>query len=146
MFVAADTASETFAQLKRLHGLMPYFMLKGILKVSNPMAMIRGVLDLFLARPFGGQSLIQRCERRHSLIPPSIIKLTSSGYRMFSSSLVEELRYLEEDIQAVQERVDDPVLCQKIQQYVNAPYEIQEMLKQDASESFGSTETCSCTQ
>jgi hypothetical protein len=24
------------------------------------MAMIRGVLDLFLARPFGGQSLIQR--------------------------------------------------------------------------------------
>jgi hypothetical protein len=65
---------------------------------------------------------------------------------MFSSSLVEELRYLEEDIQAVQERVDDPVLCQKIQQYVNAPYEIQEMLKQDASESLGSTEIYSCTQ
>jgi hypothetical protein len=39
---------------------MPYFVLKGILKISNPMAMIRGVLDLFLARPFGGQSLLQR--------------------------------------------------------------------------------------
>ncbi len=63
MFVAADTSSETFAQMKRLHGLMPYFVLKGILKVSNPMAMIRGVLDLFLARPFGGQSLIQRWGR-----------------------------------------------------------------------------------
>lgn len=60
MFVASDQASDTLAQLKRIHGLMPYFMLKGILKVSNPMAMIRGVLDLFLARPFGGQSLIQR--------------------------------------------------------------------------------------
>jgi hypothetical protein len=60
MFVASDSASESFAQLKRIHGLMPYFVLKGILKVSNPMAMIRGVLDLFLARPFGGQSLIQR--------------------------------------------------------------------------------------
>lgn len=60
MFVASDQASDTLAQLKRVHGLMPYFMLKGILKVSNPMAMIRGVLDLFLARPFGGQSLIQR--------------------------------------------------------------------------------------
>lgn len=60
MFVASDSASESFSQLKRIHGLMPYFMLKGILKVSNPMAMIRGVLDLFLARPFGGQSLIQR--------------------------------------------------------------------------------------
>ena len=60
VFVASDTASDTLASLKRLHGLMPYFVLKGILKISNPMAMIRGVLDLFLARPFGGQSLVQR--------------------------------------------------------------------------------------
>ncbi len=113
LFVAADTASETFAAMKRLHGLMPYFVLKGILKVSNPMAMIRGVLDLFLARPFGGQSLIQR---------------------MFSSSLVEELRYLEEDIQVMRDRIDDPVLCQKVEQYVDAPYEIQAMFKGDARE------------
>ena len=42
-FVAADNASETFAGLKRIHGLMPYFMLKGVLKVSNPVSMIRGV-------------------------------------------------------------------------------------------------------
>lgn len=41
-FVASDTASETLVGLKRIHGLMPYFMLKGILKISNPMAMIRG--------------------------------------------------------------------------------------------------------
>lgn len=85
-FVASDDASTTLLQLKRLHGLMPYFVLKGILRVSNPMAMIRGesgrvsppfpfllgadslfsilfasgVLELFLARPFGGQSLVQR--------------------------------------------------------------------------------------
>lgn len=60
LFVASDTASDTLAALKRIHGLMPYFVLKGILRISNPMAMIRGVLDLFLARPFGGQSLLQR--------------------------------------------------------------------------------------
>ena len=42
VFVASDTASDAFASMKRLHGLMPYFVLKGILKVSNPMAMIRG--------------------------------------------------------------------------------------------------------
>lgn len=60
IFVASDTASDTLANLKRLHGLVPYFVLKGILRLTNPMAMIRGVLDLFLARPFGGQSLIQR--------------------------------------------------------------------------------------
>lgn len=60
VFVASDTASEQLASMKRLHGMVPYFVLKGILRISNPMAMIRGVLDLFLARPFGGQSLLQR--------------------------------------------------------------------------------------
>ena len=41
-FVAADNASETFASMKRIHGLMPYFMLKAALKISNPVGMIRG--------------------------------------------------------------------------------------------------------
>lgn len=59
-FVAADAASESFAGLKRIHGLMPYMILKGILRISNPVAMIRGVLDLFTAQPFGGKSLLQR--------------------------------------------------------------------------------------
>ena len=58
--LASDNASETFAGLKRIHGLMPYFMLKAVLKISNPMGMIRGVLDLFMAQPFGGRSLLQR--------------------------------------------------------------------------------------
>lgn len=40
-FVASDDASESFATLKRIHGLMPYFMLKAALKISNPIAMIR---------------------------------------------------------------------------------------------------------
>lgn len=60
-FVAADSASETFASLKRIHGLMPYFMLKAALKISNPIGMIRTMLDLFMAQPFGGRSLLQRC-------------------------------------------------------------------------------------
>lgn len=59
-YIASDDASESFAALKRLHGLMPYFMLRGILKISNPMAMVRGVLDIFMAQPFGGRSLLQR--------------------------------------------------------------------------------------
>ncbi|CAE6391884.1 unnamed protein product [Rhizoctonia solani] len=109
--VAADSASETLANLKRLHGLMPYFVMKGILKVSNPMAMIRGMLDLFLATPFGGKSLLQR---------------------MFTSSLSEEVRALQEDIQAVEDKVDDPILCEKIKQFINAPPEVQKIFKADA--------------
>ncbi|TEB30268.1 hypothetical protein FA13DRAFT_1792719 [Coprinellus micaceus] len=110
-FVASDDASETFAGLKRIHGLMPYFMLKGALKITNPIAMIRAVLDLFLAQPFGGRSLLQR---------------------MFTSSLTEEVRSIEEEIEAVKDKVDDPVMCDKIRQFVYAPREIQEMFKMDA--------------
>ncbi|KAK0486980.1 hypothetical protein EDD18DRAFT_1192672 [Armillaria luteobubalina] len=104
-FVASDNSSETFASLKRLHGLMPYFMLKAALKISNPIGMIRSVLDLFLAQPFGGRSLLQR---------------------MFSGSLTEEARALEEEIEAVKAKVDDPVMCEKI-------LEIQDMYKADAA-------------
>ncbi|KAJ7498902.1 hypothetical protein FB451DRAFT_1347337 [Mycena latifolia] len=111
-FVASDTASETFASLKRVHGLMPYFMLKTALRISNPMAMIRSVLDLFLAQPFGGRSLLQR---------------------MFTGSLTEEVRALEEEIEVVKEKVDDPMICEKIRQFVYAPREIQDMLKADAA-------------
>ncbi|KAH9938137.1 uncharacterized protein B0H18DRAFT_965764 [Fomitopsis serialis] len=111
-FVAADNASETFASLKRIHGLMPYFMLKTALKVSNPVVMIRGVLDLFLAQPFGGRSLLQR---------------------MFTGSLVEEVKGIEEDVEAVKDKVDDPILCEKIRQFVYAPREIQAVYKADAA-------------
>ncbi|CCM01571.1 uncharacterized protein FIBRA_03631 [Fibroporia radiculosa] len=111
-FVAADSASESFAGLKRIHGLMPYFMLKTILKISNPMAMIRGVLDLFLATPFGGRSLLQR---------------------MFTGSLVEEVKAIEEDVDHVKEKIDDPIICEKIRQFVYAPREIQSVYKADAA-------------
>ena len=76
-YIASDEASESFAGLKRIHGFMPYFMLKAALKISNPVAMIRSahsplltisytntvciaIIDLFRAQPFGGISMIQR--------------------------------------------------------------------------------------
>ncbi|KAG2156083.1 hypothetical protein DEU56DRAFT_765475 [Suillus clintonianus] len=111
MFVASDTASETFASMKRLHGLMPYFLLRTALKISSPVAMIRSVVDIFLATPFGGRSLLQR---------------------MFSGSLTEEVRIIEEDIEAVKAKVDDSVMCEKLRLFVNAPREIQDTYRADA--------------
>ncbi|KAF7301685.1 PX-domain-containing protein [Mycena indigotica] len=111
-FVASDSASETFSSLKRIHGLMPYLLLKAAMRISNPIAMIRSVLDLFLAQPFGGRSLLQR---------------------MFTGSLTEEVRALEEEIEAVKAKVDDPMICEKIRQFVYAPREIQDMLRADAA-------------
>jgi len=51
---------------------------------------------------------------------------------MFSSSLTEEVKALEEEIEAVKEKVDDAMMCDKIRQFVYAPREIQSMFKADA--------------
>lgn len=53
---------------------------------------------------------------------------------MFSTSLNEDVRFLQEDIQAVMDKIDDPVLCQKIEQYANSSFEIQEVFRKDAGE------------
>ena len=46
------------------------------------------------------------------------------------------LAALEEDIEAVKEKVDDPVMCEKVRLYVYAPREIQAVYKADACESI----------
>lgn len=51
---------------------------------------------------------------------------------MFTSSLVEEVKGLEEEIESVKNKVDDPIMSSKIRQFVYAPREIQAMLKDDA--------------
>ena len=53
---------------------------------------------------------------------------------MFSSSLTEDVRLIGEDIAVVAEKIDDPVLCQKIEQFATAPFEIQEIYRKDAGE------------
>jgi len=51
---------------------------------------------------------------------------------MFTSSLSEEVKALEEHIEAVKDKVDDPVISEKIRQFVYAPKNIQDCLKADA--------------
>lgn len=111
MFVGGDASSDLFNQLKRIHGLMPYFMLRGILRVSNPVSMIRGVLDLFLAQPFGQRSLAQR---------------------MLTSNIQEEVRELSEMASRIALKVEDDVLCERIRCFVCAPYDLQMEMRQEA--------------
>ena len=91
---------------------MPYFMLRGILRISNPVAMVRSVLDLFLARPFGSTSLLQK---------------------MFSSGLSDEARELRDDAQLVARKIGDDRLCEKVRQYVDASREDQDAIRLDAA-------------
>lgn len=59
--------------------------------------------------------------------------LTFLTRRMFTSSLTEEVRAIEEEIEGVKDKVDDAMMCDKIRQFVYAPREIQEMFKMDAA-------------
>jgi hypothetical protein len=86
-------------------------MIRGVLRISNPVAMIRNLLDLFLARPFGQTSLIQR---------------------MFSSGLNDEVKELRSDMEMVAQKIDNPAMVQKVKDYVAAPKEIQQVFRADA--------------
>ncbi|WFD32726.1 hypothetical protein MSPP1_003776 [Malassezia sp. CBS 17886] len=107
-FVANDTASQSFAQLKYMHASMPYFMVRSILRISNPVAMIRSLLDLFLAQPFGQKSLLQR---------------------MFAGRLQEEIGERRELADQVAEKIHDPLFARKIDAFIAAPAHVQQALR-----------------
>ncbi|KAG0246372.1 hypothetical protein B0O80DRAFT_498726 [Mortierella sp. GBAus27b] len=100
MYTASDDATLNFTQLKRTQTLLPYRAMWGILKVSNPMAMMKGIMDLFLAQPFGRRSLMQR---------------------IISVNLQEEITEYKKDVTHLEVIIGDPALCEKIKNYVNAP-------------------------
>lgn len=91
--------------------MMPYFVMRSILRISNPIAMLRGILELFLARPFGSTSLLQK---------------------MFSSGLAEEAKQLKDEADLVASKIDDMAILEKVQKYVDAPKEIQLLYQADA--------------
>ena len=51
---------------------------------------------------------------------------------MFTGSLVEEAKVLEEDIEAVKTKIDDPMMCEKVRLFVYAPRDIQDIFRADA--------------
>ncbi|PPQ77762.1 hypothetical protein CVT25_011197 [Psilocybe cyanescens] len=124
MFIASDDASETFSGLKRIHGLMPYFMMKTALKITNPVFWISFLLNHSEAEAYYNG-------KKESNPYPTLSNIFFS--RMFTSSLTEEVKALEEEIEAVKEKVDDPIMCEKVRQFVYAPREIQTMFKNDAA-------------
>ncbi|KAG2236713.1 hypothetical protein BDF21DRAFT_374185 [Thamnidium elegans] len=92
-FVTSDIASENLNNLCRTHGLIPYRTMAVILKFSNPMSMVKGILDLFLAQPFGGRSLFQR---------------------IIISNMNEESKSFQKDIELLETKIQDKMVCTKL--------------------------------
>lgn len=59
LFLANDNSYELYSQVRRLHKLMPYSIMINILRFTNPMSIIKTMVDLLMASPFGGKSLLQ---------------------------------------------------------------------------------------
>jgi fructose-specific phosphotransferase system component IIB len=114
LFLAEDNSPELFAQAKRIHSLVPYTVLKNVIRIANPAAVMSGVLDLFLAQPLGARSLLQR---------------------MFSMAINDGVRSVQKSIDALgTTKIKDEILCAKIKAFVEADDEVQDTVKQEADQ------------
>jgi hypothetical protein len=112
LFLAEDNSPELFAQGKRIHSLVPYQVLKNVVRFSNPATVMTGVLDIFLLQPFGTRSLLQR---------------------IFGMAISDGITNIQKSIDMlISQRIQDPILADKIRQYTEADEEIKEILKQEA--------------
>jgi hypothetical protein len=112
VFLAEDNSPELFAQAKRIHSLIPYTLLKNVIRIANPAAVMTGVLDLFMAQPFGSRSLMQR---------------------IFSMTLNDGIKVFQKSIDSLMIKIDDPVLCNKIKHFVDAEEDIKDSIRMEAS-------------
>ena len=111
LFLAEDNSPELFAQAKQIHSLLPYTVLKNVIRIANPAAVMSGVLDLFLAQPFGTRSLLQR---------------------IFSTTLHNGIKTAQRSVDQVAAKIDEPVFVQKLQAFVDAPEDIKNEIRAEA--------------
>lgn len=113
LFLAEDNSPELFAQAKRIHSLVPYTLLKNVIRIANPAAVMSGVLDLFLAQPFGSRSLLQR---------------------IFSMTLSEGIKSFQKPIDALVSQIDDQTITDKLKAFVEADESIKTIIREEAKD------------
>ncbi|KAI9847197.1 MAG: hypothetical protein M1837_003061 [Sclerophora amabilis] len=111
VFLAEDNSPELFAQAKRIHSLIPYTILKNVIRIANPAAVMSGVLDLFLAQPFGSRSLMQR---------------------IFGMTLNDGIKSFQKATDSLAAKIGDPILCEKLKKFVYADEEKKNMIRSEA--------------
>ncbi|KAF4998497.1 hypothetical protein FGRMN_3116 [Fusarium graminum] len=111
LFLAEDNSPELFAQAKRIHSLIPYSVMKNVIRIANPAAVMSGVLDIFLAQPFGTRSLMQR---------------------IFSLTLHDGIKSFQKSIDILATKIDDPVFSKKLYDYTHAEEHIKIAIREEA--------------
>lgn len=111
LFLAEDNSPELFAQLKRIHSLVPYTVLKNVIRLTNPAAVMSSILDIFLAQPFGTRSLLQR---------------------IFSLTLNDGIRSVQKAVDSLAARIDDKVFVDKIVKFVESSEAVKAEIRGEA--------------
>ncbi|KAK2758987.1 hypothetical protein FQN54_003085 [Arachnomyces sp. PD_36] len=112
LFLAEDNSPELFAQAKRIHSLVPYTLMKNVIRIANPAAVMSGVLDLFLAQPFGSRSLLQR---------------------IFAMTLQDGIKTFQKTIDGLLSKIDDPVLTDKLKAFTDADEVVRAEIREEAA-------------
>ena len=112
LFLAEDNSPELFAQARRIHSMLPYSALKQVIRFANPALVMSGVLDLFLAQPFGSKSLAQR---------------------VFGMAINDGIRSMQKQVDALAAKIDDPILTDKIKAFCNAPEDTKNEIRNEST-------------
>lgn len=112
LFLAEDNSPELFTQAKRIHSLIPYTIIKNIIRIANPAAVMSSILDVFLAQPFGAKSLMQR---------------------IFSLALHDGIKSFQKSIDAVAAKIGDDVFVKKLKQYTDLEDHLKIAIREEAA-------------
>lgn len=112
LFLAEDNSPELFAQAKKIHSLIPYTIMKNVIRVANPAAVMSNILDIFLAQPFGARSLMQR---------------------IFSLTLNDGIRSFQKSIDALASKIGDQVFVDKLKKYIDTDEDIKVAIREEAA-------------
>ncbi|KAM0280740.1 hypothetical protein ACHAQH_003910 [Verticillium albo-atrum] len=111
LFLAEDNSPELFAQAKRIHSLIPYTVMKNVIRIANPAAVMSGVLDIFLAQPFGTRSLMQR---------------------IFTLTLNDGIRSFQKSIDSLAAKIGDQILVDKLKMYTESEEHIKIAIREES--------------
>ena len=91
--------------------MLPYTPLKQVIRFAIPALVMSGVLDLFLAQPFGSKSLAQR---------------------VFGMAINDSIKSFQKQVDALATKIADPVLCNKIKIFCTSPEDIKNYVRSEA--------------
>jgi len=92
--------------------MIPYTALKQVIRFANPIAVMSGVLDLFLAQPFGARSLTQR---------------------VFGMALNDGIKSFQKSIDSLVLKINDPILCEKLKHFCDANEDLKNQVRSEAA-------------